>query len=174
MLVYIVGMQELKNGEAEYDPYYFGYTTDQKMANKYYQYLIDKDEKSYSPSAIYASMYFIQKISSTKFEEFKREHHLIIDEIQEYDGVCMTESDFGTYMDMIMEDFDYIHSMLNDGKDLPETIKRISEFSKFLKNNKLRKNAKILKLLLKYMRSFFEDYNEIEKIVDWKRVHRKL
>ena len=64
--------------------------------------------------------------------------------------------------------------MLNDGKDLTKVINRICEFSKFLKNNKLRRNAKILKLLLKYMRSFFEDYNEIEKIVDWKRVHRKL
>lgn len=174
MLVYVVGMQELKNGKVEYEPYYFGYTYDSNIANRYYQQLIDKDEDTYVHSEIYSNMYFIQKMSESKFAEFKATNHLTIDLIEDYMGLCMTESDYANYMDTIMDDFNYITDLLKYGKDITVVTDAICNFSKILKSKKLRKNAKILKLVINYMQSFFEDYESIEHEIDWKKVHRRL
>ena len=174
MLVYVVGMQELKHGKPTSEPYYFGYTTNAKAANNYYRLLIEKEEDTYGPNDAYQSMYFIQKVSDTKFDEFRAKVGMI-DEIMEYEGgAYMTESDFSSCMDTVMDEFNVINDLLQYGKDLPYAVDRINTFSKFIEDKKLRKNAKLLKLLIKYMREYFSDYNAIEGKVNLKKMHSVL
>lgn len=171
MLVYLVGQQELvDNGEVG-SPFYYGYTTNQQIANAYYEMLIARFKKD-DPSSTVTDVLFIQKVSEDKFN--KMDEFRYIEEIEEYDdGVYMTGSDYEYLTDSISACFDEITHELSDGA-LNLFIKKLKRYGKYSTNKELKKSMYRFIKASADLCQHFGDFGDACKDIKWAKALRKF
>jgi len=183
MLVYIVGMQETKDGEPTSEPYYFGYTTNQVWANKYYQTLVDKAKNDNGVTLVgdtytasYENCYIISKISQEKFNIWQQQHGMLEEIVEWPGGVYMTNADYESYVDIISENYDSIMASLNDEVSLQmdQFSDAVITFAKYSTDKTFKHNVRTFKKLVKYLKAYFGDYERVLEKMDLAKMQRKL
>ena len=174
MLVYIIGMSELTNGKPVSDPYYFAYTTNQQVANQYYNTLIERFENdSGSCTDPYDNFYFIQKVSKSKFDVYHADKNSPlygIPELEEYaDGVYLTENDYEFYCESLMDAFDQINHAISNMGDFIHGIKTCAKYSK---NKRLKEDVKLFRAAFKAIKADFSNFDEYLEKIDLNKLKR--
>lgn len=177
MLVYLVGGKSILTNSDGYqpgdEPYYYGYTTNPVIADRYYEILISKC-KACPPSKNVTDMYFIQKMQYDKFEQLVKSNMMYVEEIEAYGNTVMTASDYENYNDILGGSFDEITHYINDGGVFAFN-KRLARYNKFVKDPELKSLARRFKRLTKELKEYFSEYNGLEdKNVNWRKVQKLL
>ena len=176
MIVYLVGTNSIvdrgKGTEVD-EPFYFGYTTNPNIADRYYEALIAKCKKDI-PSTTVTDVYFIQQMSESVFAKRQSANLMYLEEIEEYpDGTVMTASDYENYCDWLGASFDEIAHHLFDG-DIKDFTKRLSRFASFSTDKELKSSVRKFKHAVKELKTHFGECEGFDDCVDWDKIQRKV
>ena len=175
MLVYLVGC--VSGTKKDIRKYYFGYTSDIHIADKYYDMLVDKYNDYLGNDDKYIETYFIEKVSQNKFSEIAEAYaHAGFGSIEELqattDGkTILTDSEFEEYSTIVGELYSTVTNEMDTLKNIVDTI---VAYSKYDERKDFKKLAKLLRRTVRVIdKEYFTDYDTAFDSIDWEKVQRK-
>ena len=175
MILYLVGC--VSGSKTDLRKYYFGYTHDPHVADRYYDMLVDKHADTIGEDKRYTEVYFIEKLSENKFTEvcdqYANEGFGTIELLEEMpgNGPIVTESEFEEYSTIVGEMYSNITNEMDTLRNISDEM---TSYAKYDKRRKLKRLTKMFRKLVKVLsEEYFEDYDKAFEHIDWDKVQRK-
>lgn len=177
MLLYLVGTQVFKDGKPMNDPYIIGFSHDPTLADRYYETLVAKAEKEPDGGDGYSQIYFIKKMSESKFKEFMNnpDVNTCADEIFDYGhGAVMTDADNEYLSEAVMEMVSEINNAMGTHEVVCTKLESMIKVGKFIRPKRIRRKIEAFRKLYNELADYFDDFQNVYDDIDWAKVHRKL